>query len=117
MTTRFPFQPWLLAVWISACASPAELPEADGTVREWYRQALLPGVPVPVARPMPVDSARRDSFTAEMDRQLRRDFKVLANPRLVLYVYPHLTTAGTPVPGYATWFHVFERGPVLEVVR
>ena len=117
MTTRFPFRPWLLAVWISACASPAELPEADSTVREWYRQAMLPGAPVLATRPMSVDSVGRDSFTAEMDRQLRRDFRVLANPRLVLYVYPHLTVAGAPVPGYATWFYVFERGPVLEVVR
>ena len=117
MTTRFLFQPWLLAVWISACASPAELPEANGTVREWYQQALLSEAPAPVARPMPAGSATRDSFTVEMDRRLHRDFKVLANPRLVLYVYPHLTAAGTPIPGYATWFHVFERGPVLEVVR
>ena len=117
MTTRFPLRPWLLAVWISACASPAELPEADSTVREWYRQAMLPGAPTPMVHPMPVDSVGRDPFTAEMDRQLRRDFRVLANPRLVLYVYPHLTAAGTPIPGYATWFHVFEQGPVFEVVR
>lgn len=117
MTTRLPFRPWLLAVWISACASPAELPEADGTVRDWYRQAMLHGTPDPVAHPMPAVSVGRDPFTAEMDRQLRRDFRMLANPRLVLYVYPHLTAAGTPIPGYATWFHVFERGPILEVVR
>lgn len=117
MTTRFPFRPWLLAVWISACASPVELPEADSTVREWYRQAMLPGASVLATRPMSADSVGRDSFTAEMDRQLRRDFRFLANPRLVLYVYPHLTAAGTPVPGYATWFYVFEHGPVLEVVR
>ncbi len=54
---------------------------------------------------------------AEVDRQLRRDFRILPNPRLVLYVYPHLTVDGIPIPGYATWFHVFERGPVLKAVR
>ncbi len=117
MNTRFLFQAWLWAAWISACAAPAELPDSGGTVREWYRQAMHTEAPTPQARPLPAGPVGRDPYTAEVDRQLRRDFRTQANPRLVLYVYPHLTADGTPVPGYATWFRVFERSSVLEVVR
>ena len=117
MTTRFLLWPCLLVVWISACASPAELPETASTVRDLYRQAMPLGTPEPMSRSLPAKSAMDSPFMAEVDRQLYRDFRVLPNPRLVLYVYPHLTADGIPIPGYATWFHVFERGAVLRVVR
>ncbi len=117
MTTRSLPWPCLLAAWISACAAPAELPETASTVRDLYRQAAPSGVPVPMSRPLPAKPAVGNPFMAEVDRQLRRDFRILPNPRLVLYVYPHLTVDGIPIPGYATWFHVFERGPVLKAVR
>ena len=70
-----------------------------------------------MSRPLPDKPAMESPFMAEVGRQLHRDFRALPNPRLVLYVYPHLAADGIPVPGYATWFHVFERGPVLKVVR
>ena len=88
MTTRFPLRPWLLAAWISGCASPAELPEGEHTVRSWYRQAMPSEAPAPMARPLPGGAMERGAFAAETERRLRRDFRMLANPRLVLYVYP-----------------------------
>ena len=119
MTTRFHLWPHLLAsaAWISACASPAELPESPSTVRDLYRQAMSSGAPAPMSHPLPTGPIEGHPLMAEVDWQLRRNFRALPNPRLILYVYPHLTTDGNPVPGYATWFNVFERGPVLEVVR
>ena len=117
MTIRFLPWPCLLVVWISACAAPAELPETASTVRELYRQAMPSGTPAPMPRPLPAQPGMGSPFMAEVDRQLRRDFREFPNPRLILYVYPHLTADGIPVPGYATWFNVFERGPTLKVVR
>lgn len=117
MMTRFPLRPCLLAAWISACASPAQLPEAASTVRDLYRQAMPTGAPAPMSRPLSARPPMNSPFTAEVDRQLDRDFRTVPNPRLILYVYPHLTAEGIPVPGYATRFHVFERGPVLEIVH
>lgn len=35
------------------------------------------------------------------------DFQWLPNPTLTLYVFPHLTGAGHPVPGYTTFFKLY----------
>ena len=34
-------------------------------------------------------------------------FQWLPNPTLVMYVFPHLTEAGHPVPGYSTFFRLY----------
>lgn len=34
-------------------------------------------------------------------------FHWLPNPTLVMYVFPHLTAAGHPVPGYSTFFRLY----------
>ena len=34
-------------------------------------------------------------------------FQWLPNPTLVMYVFPHLTEAGLPVPGYSTFFRLY----------
>lgn len=117
MTIRSHLQPYLLAVWISACASPAELPESSGTVRDLYQQAMPSDEPAPMRRSLPAGRGEDNPLAEEVDRQLRHDFRARPNPRLILFVYPHLAVDGSPIPGYATWFHVFERGPVPEVVR
>ncbi len=43
---------------------------------------------------------------------LNNRFPFLPNPVLVMYVFPHLTSAGTPIPGYATFFKFFAADPV-----
>ncbi len=40
---------------------------------------------------------------------IREEFRYLPNPILTMYIYPHLTDAGTPVPGYATFFKFYEK--------
>lgn len=66
------------------------------------------------------DSARtihdgdRD-WNGEVKRELaplRSEFRYLPNPVLTMYIYPHLTDAGTPVPGYATFFKFYEKDHV-----
>lgn len=41
-------------------------------------------------------------------KQLIEDFYFLPNPVMKLYIYPHLTSAGTPVPGYSTAFRFYK---------
>lgn len=42
--------------------------------------------------------------------ELDHTFPRLANPTLVMYVYPHLAgPSGAPVPGYATRFTLYDR--------
>lgn len=43
---------------------------------------------------------------------LKKEFSMLPNPVLLMYIPAHLTTGGTPVPGYSTYFSMFERNHV-----
>ena len=105
------------AAWISACASSTGLPEAAGSVRDLYRQSIPSDASAPTSRPLPDGTDGGNPFLESANRQLHRDFEVLPNPRLILYVYPHFSVDGSPVPGYATWFDVFEQGPILKIAR
>ena len=96
------------AAWISACAGPAPLPEGEAAIRDLYWQAAMPEAPAPMPHALPEGTAA-DLSPQAADRALRRDFRKLPNPQLVLYVYPHFSAAGDPIPGYATWFTVYER--------
>jgi len=41
--------------------------------------------------------------------EVNQDFQWLPNPTLSMYVFKHLTSAGHPVPGYATFFRLYTR--------
>ncbi len=46
----------------------------------------------------------RDEF-----QKLYGEFQYLPNPVMIMYIYPHLTDAGTPVPGYVTFFKFYKQ--------
>ncbi|BBA32469.1 integrating conjugative element protein family [Methylocaldum marinum] len=49
-----------------------------------------------------------DGWTREAHSEIQQLFPRLPNPDLVLYVFPHLSPQGHPVPGYATSFPMYE---------
>lgn len=56
-----------------------------------------------------VGDSQLAGFTREADTEIKALFPKLPNPALVLYVFPHLTASGQPVPGYATSFTLYEK--------
>ncbi len=48
------------------------------------------------------------AWTRSAENELSALFPELRNTRITLYVFPHLTVDGAPVPGYATFFHLYE---------
>lgn len=46
-------------------------------------------------------------WTRSADRELMSLFPELPNPRMLLYVFPHLSADGAPVPGYSTAFYLY----------
>lgn len=48
-------------------------------------------------------------YTREADTEIQALFPRLPNPPLVMYVFPHLTGTGQPVPGYATSFPMYDK--------
>ena len=107
---------WLLwVVLINACAPVSvDLSRDTPAIREIYR-SLQPGPDrEPMTHSLPVESVADDEFSQSVVRQLQQDFQRLPNPLLTLYVYPHLSAQGSPVPGYATQFNLFERTPFVR---
>ena len=50
------------------------------------------------------------SYTRTVESEIETLFPELPNPRIIMYVFPHLTTKDRlPVPGYATAFSMYER--------
>lgn len=47
-------------------------------------------------------------FTREAGREIDVEFPELPNPDLVIYVWPHLTSGGMPVPGYYTKLKMYK---------
>lgn len=49
-----------------------------------------------------------DGWTRGAHTEIQHLFPRLPNPDLVLYVFPHISPQGHPVPGYATSFPMYE---------
>ena len=56
-----------------------------------------------------------DPWSRAADRELHALFPELRNPRLILYVFPHLTAQGHPVPGYGTAFHLYRESGLFAL--
>lgn len=56
-------------------------------------------------------SDRRDlrDYTRDSSNEISQKFPRLPNPELSLYVFPHFTTKGHPVPGYSSAFLFYEK--------
>lgn len=55
---------------------------------------------------------RQISEDTSQDNQA--DFQWLPNPTLTMYVFKHLSPTGYPVPGYSTFFRLYQRDHVAE---
>jgi conjugative transfer region lipoprotein (TIGR03751 family) len=56
-----------------------------------------------------LDTRDRDTYMHTSANEVDARFARLPNPDLVMYVAPHLTARGQPVPGYTTVFPMYER--------
>ena len=106
-----------LALALGACATTKEavIPQGGPDMAEIYathqRQAGSASDPSQqrqgLARPIRSGSADLYAYTREAAREIDQVFPVLPNPQLVLYVFPHLSAEGAPVPGYTTAFPMY----------
>lgn len=104
---------------LGACASTKDdvIPTDGPTMLEIYEDhhRRMRGDDVVGARSAlgaPVSDGARDlhGYTRDAHNELDVVFPRLPNPTLMLYVFPHLAGPdGTPVPGYATRFSMYER--------
>ena len=78
-----------------------------------YKQFIEKPIPVDDAnyncfrsnRPVNVRDAHPDIIQINKHNEMDREFRVLPNPRFVMYVHSHLTNDGNPIPLYSSeWF-------------
>ena len=54
------------------------------------------------------DKYDQSGFTRTASTELEELFPELPNPKLSMYVYPHITRSNLPVPGYTTVFYMYK---------
>jgi conjugative transfer region lipoprotein (TIGR03751 family) len=59
-------------------------------------------------RPIARGAGDLHDFTQQAANEIDPIFPLLPNPQLVLFVFPHLSIEGAPVPGYATAFPMYQ---------
>ena len=53
-------------------------------------------------------TANQVDYTRTASSELTTLFPEIPNPKLSMYVYPHITASNLPVPGYSTTFYLFK---------
>lgn len=101
----------LALVLIEGC-SP-KLPTDDGTRRsmlDLYKGQLASAEPFNKKsdRKLRHGAADLAAYTRTANNELEILFPLLPNPKIVLFVFPHIAE-GVPIPGYATSFSLYER--------
>lgn len=104
----------LTALWISGCSTNAplkELSQNGPSTAELMRKSSIESGSSSLGR-YPVRPAydyNYSDYTRGVNNELEMLFPKLPNPTLVMYVYPHISNAGVPVPGYSTAFPMYEK--------
>lgn len=56
------------------------------------------------------EEIRYEDYTRDAGNEIEQLFPRLPNPRIVIYVFPHLSTSdNAPVPGYSTAVNLYEK--------
>lgn len=117
-----------LTSFMVGCASDSSesiLPQEGPTMKEVYDHHFT-GTPIPkrgdennkratnentvmIRRPLTADHDL-SGYTREAHTEINQLFPRLANPTLVIYIYPHLAGSERhPVPGYSSAFTLYEK--------
>lgn len=103
----------LMATWISGCATNAplqELSKEGPSTAELMRQSAMQSNTHSSNKYLrPVYDTNYSDYTRNANNELNHLFPRLSNPTLVMYIYPHISSSGVPVPGYSTAFSMYEK--------
>lgn len=101
-----------LAAWISGCATNAPLKEIsqDGpSTAEIIKGLDNSKYDAAVRKRQSMKDYSYSGYTRNAENELQVLFPRLPNPTLIMYVTPHLSASGDPVPGYSTAFPLYDR--------
>jgi len=109
------YRPHLLAIslisLITGCSStPNVVPDTGPSTLEVYKSHMNGTSSQPkMYRQLLNDRRDLAKYTRDVSNEINLKFPKLPNPELVMYIFPHMTSKGRPVPGYSTSFMMYEK--------
>ena len=106
-----------MAAGLTACATnkedvfPQDGPDMASIYEQHQRSAGMARDPSlqrqGLKRPIARGTADLHDFTQQAANEIAQVFPLLPNPQMVMFVFPHLSAEGAPVPGYSTAFPMY----------
>ncbi len=115
MPIKYPLKQLLSATLISltlltGCSSRKLIPDTGDEILNVYKNHVGSTDIVPkMFRQLRNDRRDLTGYTREANNEISQQFPRLPNPELSLYVFPHFSRKGHPVPGYSSAFLMYER--------
>ncbi|MBL4783413.1 MAG: hypothetical protein JKX92_14335 [Porticoccaceae bacterium] len=99
---------WISAVGLTGCASPKArvFGEDMPTMKAIHDKKFNRAENEALEKPQRVADEPLNAPEGE--------FQWLPNPTLTMYVFPHITPTGHPVPGYRTFFRMYTEDHIAE---
>jgi len=115
MPIKYPHKILLSATLISlslltGCSRQKLIPDTGDEILNVYKNHVGSTDIVPkMFRQLRNDRRDLTGYTRDANNEISQQFPRLPNPELSLYVFPHFTRNGHPVPGYSSAFLMYEK--------
>lgn len=115
MPIKYPLKQLLSVTLISlmlltGCSSQKLIPDTGDEILNVYKKHVGSTDIMPkMFRQLRNDRRDLTGYTREANNEISQLFPRLPNPELSLYVFPHFSRKGHPVPGYSSAFLMYER--------
>ena len=105
---RLPLCAAISLMALNGCAAN-KIPESSRTMADIY----VAGDTSTPRLTREINNGSKDlaGYTREAATELTTRFPQVPNPTLTMYVFPHLTKDGLPIPGYITEFSMYASAP------
>ena len=95
---------------LTGCSRQKLIPDTGDEILNVYKNHVGSTDIVPkMFRQLRNDRRDLTGYTREANNEISQQFPRLPNPELSLYVFPHFSRKGHPVPGYSSAFLMYER--------
>ncbi|MCK4708437.1 MAG: TIGR03751 family conjugal transfer lipoprotein [Gammaproteobacteria bacterium] len=115
MPIKYPHKQLLLAILISlslltGCSRQKLIPDTGDEILNVYKNHVgSTDIAPKMFRQLRNDRRDLTGYTRDANNEISQQFPRLPNPELSLYVFPHFSRKGHPVPGYSSAFLMYER--------
>ena len=95
---------------LTGCSRQKLIPDTGDEILNVYKNHVGSTDIVPkMFRQLRNDRRDLTGYTRDANNEISQQFPRLPNPELSLYVFPHFSRKGHPVPGYSSAFLMYER--------